>query len=183
MARVLPVPAPARINTGPSCISTAWRCSGFNSSRSFSMGSVAFEKVAHAMVADHNDARKLACAKQFAGGECDQEVQPGLTNARGLPPPGLAEINLEEHQAVVFFESDDVGNVQMGAAEQIELVLQVEIEQTLYGAVRRNDAGSNSRLTQFLLEFHPFLVAAYLWTADGDGEPAPAQILHAWRQD
>ena len=27
-ARVLPVPAPARISTGPSVVSTAWRCGG-----------------------------------------------------------------------------------------------------------------------------------------------------------
>src|SRR5262249_10575829 len=33
MARVLPVPAPARISTGPSVVSAARRCSGFSSSR------------------------------------------------------------------------------------------------------------------------------------------------------
>ena len=29
MTRVLPVPAPARIKTGPSVVSTAWRWAGF----------------------------------------------------------------------------------------------------------------------------------------------------------
>jgi hypothetical protein len=29
MTRVLPVPAPAKIKTGPSVVSTAWRCAGF----------------------------------------------------------------------------------------------------------------------------------------------------------
>src|ERR1035437_3907588 len=33
MTRVLPLPAPARINTGPSTVSTALRCSGFSLSR------------------------------------------------------------------------------------------------------------------------------------------------------
>src|SRR5216684_2632160 len=33
MTRVFPLPAPARINTGPSVVSTASRCCGFNSSR------------------------------------------------------------------------------------------------------------------------------------------------------
>src|SRR5260221_554337 len=37
MARVLPVPAPARISTGPSVVSAAARCSGFSSSRRVSM--------------------------------------------------------------------------------------------------------------------------------------------------
>src|ERR1022692_2902153 len=33
MTRVLPLPAPARINTGPSVVSTASRCCGFSWSR------------------------------------------------------------------------------------------------------------------------------------------------------
>src|SRR5215472_8490498 len=33
MTRVLPLPAPARINTGPSLVSTASRCCGFSWSR------------------------------------------------------------------------------------------------------------------------------------------------------
>src|SRR6266581_458202 len=33
MTRVFPLPAPARISTGPSVVSTASRCCGFNSSR------------------------------------------------------------------------------------------------------------------------------------------------------
>src|SRR5271167_1147324 len=37
MARVLPVPAPARIRTGPSMVSAARRCSGFNSLRKVSI--------------------------------------------------------------------------------------------------------------------------------------------------
>ena len=31
--RVLPVPAPASTSTGPSSVSTAWRCSGLRSAR------------------------------------------------------------------------------------------------------------------------------------------------------
>src|SRR5271156_1764472 len=33
MTRVFPLPAPARMSTGPSVVSTASRCCGFNSSR------------------------------------------------------------------------------------------------------------------------------------------------------
>ena len=40
IARVFPVPAPARMSTGPSVVSAAARCSGFNSARRVSMGPV-----------------------------------------------------------------------------------------------------------------------------------------------
>src|SRR5215467_6478632 len=84
---------------------------------------------------------------------------------------------------MVFFERYDIGNVQAGVAEEIELVLQVKIEQSLHRTVRRLDAGFYSRLPQFLLHFHPFLVMTDFGAADGDGKPAPAQVLHTWTQD
>ena len=74
---------------------------------------------------------------------------------------------------MVFFEGYDVGNVQAGVTEQVELALQVKIEKSLYGTVWRDNAGPYSRLAQFLLHFHPFFVAADFRAAYGDGKPAP----------
>ncbi len=52
IARVFPVPAPARISTGPSVVSAASRCSGLSSSRKLIMGPCRMEFVRHSMVTD-----------------------------------------------------------------------------------------------------------------------------------
>src|ERR1700730_17717068 len=70
MARVLPVPAPARISTGPSVVSAACRCSGFSSSRRVSIyvGWVEQSVVGcSVMVADGLDPRKLREFRQEKG--------------------------------------------------------------------------------------------------------------------
>ncbi len=65
MARVLPVPAPARISTGPSVVSAAARCSGFSSSRRVSMSPGGKRICCTVMVAEGSEARKLACANRL----------------------------------------------------------------------------------------------------------------------
>ena len=122
--------------------------------------------------------QKNLLARQFSSEKFD-----GIEAARRLLSSGLTEINLEIHQAMVFFERNDIGDIQVGVGEQIELALQVKIEQSLHGTVRRDNAGFYSCIAQFLLDFHPFFVAPYFRPADGDGKPAPPQILQAWLRD
>src|SRR4029077_15124445 len=66
MARVLPVPAPARMSNGPSVVSAARRCSGFKDSRKFCMN-VSEKNCDMTMLADGERAckfrQKLGLAK------------------------------------------------------------------------------------------------------------------------
>src|SRR5579859_4519172 len=80
---------------------------------------------------------------------------------------------------MVLFEGYDIGDIQAGVGEQIELALQIKIKQSLHGTVRCDNAGFYSCIAQFLLDFHPFFVAPYFGPADGDGKPVPPQILQA----
>src|SRR5207302_8207462 len=69
MTRVFPLPAPARISTGPSVVSTASRCCGFNSSR--------------------NDKRKLLRNKsvpKFYIASVERRAMKGLVERRSSPP-------------------------------------------------------------------------------------------------
>ncbi len=86
---------------------------------------MASEKVAHVMVADGGDARKRGVVQNNLGFvDLDSEKLGGGGHCRECSlPSGLAQIDLEKHQAVVFFEGYDVRNVQVGAGEEIELVL------------------------------------------------------------
>ena len=68
------------------------------------------------MVADGDDARKPRPVNNNFDGEGSVENQLRVTSARRLLSAGLAQVNLEIHQSVVFFEGHDVGDVQAGVA-------------------------------------------------------------------
>ena len=64
------------------------------------------------MVADGDDARKPGSVQDsLVAEEFSSENATGIDAATGLFSSGLAEINLEIHQSMVFFERNDIGNV------------------------------------------------------------------------
>src|SRR5260370_20597627 len=126
IARVLPVPAPARISTGPSMVSTASRCSGFSSSRRASICLGWLEKVC-----TRHRSRARRRAQTCAAGHVFQ-----LFSAFR----GSAKVNFEVQEAVILFDGHDFRNVQMRGIQKLELASQVEIKESLHRAMRSNDA-------------------------------------------
>ena len=41
---------------------------------------------------------------------------------------GVAEVNVEIHESLIFFEGDEIGNVEASVGEQVKLILQIEVE-------------------------------------------------------
>src|ERR1700675_4313508 len=93
-----------------------------------------------------------------------------LSSACALP----AEVNLEIHQWVILLQRPHVRDVEIGSVEEIELSLQIEVQQSLHGMMRGNDAAGDRGLGCGLLHFHPVLVAARFW-AGGNWNGGPAR--------
>src|SRR6266849_5696528 len=68
MASVLPVPAPAKIKTGPSVVSAARRCSGFSASRKLFIRHRARARAYRAMVAEEIRGDKWQGLRPAQGG-------------------------------------------------------------------------------------------------------------------
>lgn len=73
---------------------------------------MAFENVAHVMVADGDEARKPGIVQKIARSEKSTAIEV----CEELPSSGLAQINFEIHQSMILFEGNDVGNIQVGVA-------------------------------------------------------------------
>src|SRR5579859_48639 len=69
-----------------------------------------------------------------------------------------AQVDVEIHQAPIFFECDKFRNIQPGIGEKFRLALQVEIEKAFGGAMRRNDSVAHAGLFCGFGEFDPVLV-------------------------
>src|SRR5579864_6993917 len=124
MARVLPVPAPARSSTGPSVVSAATRCCGFSSSSRVSMDPRVRRFSCTAMVAEGSERRKRGARCGISRG------LPGVpANARTktLLVPVVAEIDIEIGQRAIVAHDDEIRHIEVRGFEQIELMLQVEI--------------------------------------------------------
>src|SRR5690242_4340772 len=91
MARVLPVPAPARISTGPSVVSAARRCSGFRLSRKLVMGRRQ-SNVCIDMLADGGEPRKPGKKTKRERAESRKRGQ----RTRSLPSGSNPAQNTEE---------------------------------------------------------------------------------------
>jgi len=111
-ARVLPVPAPARISTGPSVVSTASRCSAFSSSRRASICPRWLEKVCTS-----HGSRRWRCAQT-----CAIRLPFSKDSVFGGP----AQVNFEIHKAAILFDGHYFGYVQMSGIDEFELASQVE---------------------------------------------------------
>src|SRR6267143_2506879 len=121
MARVLPVPAPARISRGPSVVSTASRCSGFNSSRRDSICPVRLEKVCTRQVS-----RRRGCAQTCL---CSVKCSSAFR--------GAAQVNFKVHEAAILFDGHDFRYVQTRRIQEIELTSKIKVEEPLHRAVGR----------------------------------------------
>ena len=72
-----------------------------------------------------------------------------------------------------FAHDGDVGDIEVGGSEHVELALQVEIEEALDGAVGGYDAGGDAGVLRLELNFGPIFVArAFDAAAGGNGETA-----------
>ena len=61
----------------------------------------------------------------------------------------MAQINVEIHQGLIFFQCDEIGNVEVRVGEQIELTLQVEVEEPANrGSAERLRWRASQRLRQ-----------------------------------
>src|SRR5579884_1305886 len=74
---------------------------------------------------------------------------------------------------MVGFEGHELRNVKVRAAQQVELASQIEVKQTLGGAVRRDDSVAHPGNFRFVLQFGPLLVAATA-LASGNRQRNPA---------
>src|SRR5579864_3176792 len=155
IARVLPVPAPASSSTGPSVVSAATRCCGFNSSSRVSMGPRVREFFCTAMVAEGNEWRKRA--PEFAVRNLDLIAADRGTNAE-LLASALTEIDVEIRERAVAAHQHQIRHVEVRGLQQVELVLQIEIQEPLHRAVRRDDAGGHAGLLRFFLQVIPVLI-------------------------
>jgi len=81
---------------------------------------------------------------------------------------GPAQVNLEIQQAMILFNSHDFGHVQVSVVQQLELAPEIEIDQPLNRAMRRDNARLDTRIAYGSLHFDPFLVLSDLWTAQRD---------------
>src|SRR5579863_1518523 len=83
-------------------------------------------------------------------------ISPRKVLARGR----VAEVEVEVHQGPIFFKDEEVGDIEAGVGEQIELALHIEIEEAFDGSVRCDDAGVKSGIFSKLLILLPMFVAA-----------------------
>ena len=74
---------------------------------------------------------------------------------------------------MVFAHDGDVGDVEAGGAEHVELALQVEVEEALHGAVRGYNTGGNGGALRLELHFGPiFIFGSFCAAADGNRKTA-----------
>src|SRR6266851_9935503 len=84
---------------------------------------------------------------------------------------GSAQVNFEIQQAMILFNSHDFGHVQVSVVQQLELAPEIEIDQPLNRAMRRDNARLDTRIAYGFFHFDPFLVLPVLWTAQRDRQP------------
>ena len=79
-----------------------------------------------------------------------------------------AEVDVEigEGAGVVHFV--DLGDVEMGGLEEVELAAEVEVEEALDGAMGGDDAGGDLGGVGFFFQFIPVLVAAAFFARKRD---------------
>jgi len=113
---------------------------------------------------------------KWGQGISDQEILAEGEGERKLRDlsAGAAEVDFEVSERLIFAHDGDVGKVEVGGVEKVELVLQVEVEKALHGAVRGNDAGGNSGVLGLHLHFQPVLVfgGSHAAGRKGDGQAA-----------
>src|SRR5262249_60094034 len=102
MARVLPVPAPARMSRGPSVVSAARRCSGFSCSRRESIGPFGRFFVTRKHVSRGKGGAQIGAVER------DCRTQEKMQSAGR----SAAQIDIKKEQAVIFFQGDELGNVK-----------------------------------------------------------------------
>ena len=81
-----------------------------------------------------------------------------------------AEVDVEigEGAGVVHFV--DLGDVEVGGLEEIELAAEVEVEEALDGAVRGDYAGGDLGVVGVFFQFIPVFVAATFFAGKRDGK-------------
>ena len=94
----------------------------------------------------------------------------------------MAQVDVEIHEIAIFLQCDEVGDVQAGVGEKIELALQVKVQKTFDRGVRSDDAGVKAGVLSKFFVFLPMLVA----TALGSGERERKSRLvafYSWMQN
>src|SRR5580700_6001411 len=130
MARVLPVPAPARISTGPSNAVAASRCPEFSSSRRVMMGSgpvrgeYSIRRRAVRQISIHNYALPDGRA-----------TGPGDELVRGHS----VEVDFKKKKRLLVRHEDKVRDVYAGITNRIEIVIHIKKKITVHGRMRRQN--------------------------------------------
>src|ERR1700680_1226375 len=107
MARVLPVPAPARIRTGPSMVVAASCCPEFSSSRSVMLGGgPAWEGTFYPT----------------------GTLSANSRSEQGLPRGNIAEIDLEKEEGLVVRHKGEIRDVKVRVVDCAKVVVQIEEE-------------------------------------------------------
>ncbi len=113
------------------------------------------------------------------GRNCDEMKK--LESTRGW----TVQINVEIHQALIFFERDELRNVEASASEKFRLALQIEVKEAFGRAVRSDDAAANAGFFRSSGEFGPVLVVTdFFGGREGNGKSRSAgRILDLWAED
>src|SRR6266852_308895 len=83
---------------------------------------------------------------------------------------GPTQVNLEVQEAAILLDGHDFGNIEMSCIQKLELASQVEVQESLHGAMRSDDARLHTCVLYGLLHFSPMSVMPDLWSSRGKGK-------------
>lgn len=90
----------------------------------------------------------------------------------------MAEIDFEVHEGAIFFEGEEIGEVEACVGEKVELALQVEVKKTFCRRVRGDDVGVEAGVFCELLVLFPMFVATARRTGERNGNARFGRALH-----
>lgn len=95
----------------------------------------------------------------------------------------MAEVDVEVHEGTIFFQEEEIGNVEVGVGEKVELALKIEVEETFDGGVGSDDGGVEADVLGMLLVLSPIFVAAARRAGNRNGKARPGSALDFGMKD
>lgn len=71
-----------------------------------------------------------------------------------------AQVNLEIEKRLIFLQCANIGDVEMRGVQKVKLALEIKIQKSMDGLMRRNDAAGDGSFFGCFLHFDPMFVAA-----------------------
>jgi hypothetical protein len=95
----------------------------------------------------------------------------------------VAKVDLEVHKGAIFFEGEEIGDVEACVGEKVELALQVEVKKTFCRRVRGDDVGVEASVFREFLVLLPMFVAATGRTGKRNRKPRFGRTFHFGMKD